>query len=110
MGGTRHADRSTGAHRPPKGSPAMNQTVVIAVITSAAAVIVAFFTLRGAARTAQPAEQLALNAGFTALTGRQFDELTQLRSTVAILEGKLAILSELQRKVASMEPRLGEVS
>jgi len=78
----------------------VSDTAIVALITAVGAIIAALFTLRGAARTAQPSAQQALNAGFTALTERQAGELLELRADVA----------GLMQKVADMERRLSEVS
>src|SRR5215207_10346439 len=69
-----------GGHRGPRATPsgggfAVSGAAIVALITTIGAIVVAYFTLRGAARTAQPSAQAALNAGFTALTERQLGEL-----------------------------------
>lgn len=78
----------------------MNDAAIVALVTTVGAVVAALLTLRGAARTAQPSAQQALNAGFTALTERQLGELLQLRGNVVILE----------EKMERLEQRLSEVS
>ena len=78
----------------------MSDTAIVALVTAIGAIIAALVTLRGAAKTAQPSAQEALNAGFTALTERQLGELLQMRTEVTGLVGK----------VAELEVRLTEVS
>ena len=47
----------------------------LSIGTVIAAIATGFFVLRAAGRTAQPSAQDAINAGFTALTARQVEEL-----------------------------------
>lgn len=78
----------------------MNESAIAAAVTTVGAIIAAFFTLRGAARTAQPSAQQALNDGFSALTERQLGELLQMRGDMV----------KLERKVDGLERRLAGVS
>ena len=60
----------------------VDPTVWWALATVFTALVGGFFGLRAAGRTAQPSAQDAINAGFTALTQRQVEELLQLRTDV----------------------------
>ena len=81
----------------------MNDNTIAAILTAAGAIVVAFFTFRGAAKTSGPSAQEALNAGFTALTERQLNELLQLRSDVMQLSGKV---SACERRISETERQL----
>lgn len=61
-------------------------TVAVAICTVLAAIAAGYFGQRAAGKTAQPNAQDAINAGFTALTARQVEELTTLRTDVDALK------------------------
>lgn len=70
--------------------------VVGALATVIGAVVAGYFGLRQAAKTAQPNVQSVINAGFTALTERQVQEIERTREA----------LTELQAKVRTHESRI----
>lgn len=57
-----------------------------AFATVVGAVVAGYFGLRQAAKTAQPNVQSVINAGFTALTERQVQEIERTRETLAQLQ------------------------
>lgn len=60
----------------------IDPAVWIALGTFLAAIAAGYFGTKGAGKTAQPSAQDAINAGFTALTARQVEELMSLRTDV----------------------------
>lgn len=65
-----------------------------AIGTVIASIIAGYFGLRQAGKSAQPNAQEALNAGFTALTATQMQQVTTSGVKIAALEERLAKLEE----------------
>lgn len=83
--------------------------VWLALATVLAAIATGFAGMKAAGRTAQPSAQDAINAGFTALTQRQLDELVNLRTDVNELKAthkqQAARIEELEDHVDAQDDR-----
>lgn len=83
----------------------MTPEVWLSVGTVIAAIVAGYFGMRAAGKTAQPSAQDAINAGFTALTQRQLDELLALRKDVDELKGTKR---QLEARVAELEEHVDQ--
>lgn len=82
------------------------QTILGVVGTVAVAAVAGYFGLRQAARTAQPNAQQAINAGFTALTDRQMQEIDRTAQLATRLE---QTVGEQSTRIEALEGRIDEM-
>ena len=85
------------------------QTVLGVLGTIGVAAVAGFFGLRQAAKTAQPNAQAAINAGFTALTERQVQEIARTAATVDDLQSRVRTHESRINALQARENRFQQV-